>query len=98
MGVTDFYLTNSSVLLKLKGMGWTGIGFQDIIRPKKFSIVSTYVSIMAQMPRVEANFAPPEGENWNTSLESPLFIAVRRFPSNTDLISALLQHGLVTQT
>jgi len=42
---------------------------------------------------VEANFAPPEGENCNTALESPLFIAVRRFPSNTDLISALLQHG-----
>ena len=53
---------------------------------------------MSQMPRVEANFAPLEGENCNTTLESPLFIAVRRFPSNTDLISALLQHGLVTQT
>ena len=50
------------------------------------------------MPRVEANFAPLEGENCNTALESPLFIAVRRFPSNTDLISALLQHGLVTKT
>ena len=36
MGVTDFYLTNSSVLLELKGMGWTGIGFQDIIGPKSF--------------------------------------------------------------
>ena len=93
MGVTDSYLTNSSVLLEVKGMGWTGIGFQDIIRPKSFHITS-----MARMPRVEANFAPPEGENCNTALESPLFIAVRRFPSNTDLISALLQHGLVTQT
>ena len=51
-------------------------------------VFNPIITSKAQMPRVEANFAPLEGENCNTALESPLFIAVSPLQYRSDKCSS----------